>query len=336
MSGNVFWLLFFLCLVVIFLAGRQLSIFGDRLGDETGLGGSWVGIAILSTVTSLPELMTGISSVSLAMTPEIAVGDVFGSCAFNIGLLVLVHLVTRRETPLFAQIGDRHVLPAAFGVMMMGIVTLELMSRQLGLSGSLFGVGPFVPVVVGLYVIGIRMVFRAASDRAAADDGTAPRAPGVQRSTLIGLVVSALFVIAGGTALPFIGSQIAALMGWNESFVGTMLIATATSAPEIAVTLAAARMGALDLAVGNVFGSNMFNIVILALDDIFYHRGPLLADVSLAHAASAVTAMVMTGMAIAAMSYRRASGASLAIISLDIGLVLLFVGNAVLVFNLGH
>ena len=340
MTGLLLWSAFLLCLLVIFQAGKKLSHYGDRLGDETGLGGSWIGIAVLSTVTSLPELITGLSSVALANTPEIAAGDIFGSCAFNIGLLVLVHLVTWRQTPLFAQTGNTHVLPAAFGAIMLGIVALELVARDLGVSFSLFGIGPFVPAVIGLYVIGIRMVYRSAMDGelgVADRDAPAPiAATGVQSATLTGLTVSALFVIAGGSVLPFVGAELAQLMNWNESFVGTLLVTTATSAPEIAVTLAAARMGALNLAIGNVFGSNMFNIVILAIDDIFYRQGPLLAHVSLAHAASALTAVIMTGMAIAAMSYRRAAGASLAILSLDAALVLLFLGNAALLFQLGH
>ncbi len=339
MTGLLLWSAFLLCLLVIFQAGRRLSHYGDRLGEETGLGGSWIGVAVLSTITSLPELITGLSSVTLAATPEIAAGDIFGSCAFNIGLLVLVHLVTWRQTPLFAQTGNAHVLPAAFGAIMLGIVALELVARDLGISLSFLGTGPFVPVVIFLYIIGIRMVFRSSLDgeRESADGSSEPPTPpGVRTSTLAGMAVSALFVIAGGSALPFVGAQLAAIMNWNESFVGTLLVATATSAPEIAVTLAAARMGALNLAIGNVFGSNMFNIVILAIDDIFFRQGPLLAHVSLVHAASALTAVIMTGMAIAAMSYRRAAGASLAVLGLDAALILLFLCDAALLFQFGH
>ena len=84
-------------------------------------------------------------------------------------------------------------------------------------------------------------------------------------------------------------------MGWSRSFVGTLFMAFVTTLPEIAVTLSAVRPRALDMAIGNLLGSNLFNVTVLAIDDIFYARGPLLADVSPVHAGTAVPATVMTG-----------------------------------------
>ncbi|WP_374369149.1 sodium:calcium antiporter [Dongia sp.] len=338
MGETAIWLAFMFCLGLIFVAGRKLSILADRLGDETGLGGSWIGVTLLSSVTSLPELITGFSSVVMADTPDIAIGDILGSTAFNVLLLVLIHIITWRQTPLFAQMGGRHVLPAAFGIVMLGLVAGELLLRQLGLNVVFLGIGPFVPAILIVYVVGIRMVFFAtARDLAEGTPGDVAAAapPGAQSGTVLAIAGVSVFVVAGGAALPFIGAELALQMGWNQSFVGTLLIAIATSAPEIAVTMAAARMGALDLAVGNVFGSNMFNMVILALDDILYRQGPLLAHVSLVHAVTAMTTLVMTGIAIAAMSYRRASGPSIAVGSMSLVLTLLYIGNAIVMFHLG-
>lgn len=339
MGETAIWLAFIFCLGVIFLAGRKLSILADRLGAETGLSGSWIGVTLLASVTSLPELMTGFSSVVMADTPDIAVGDILGSTAFNVVLLVLIHIITWRQTPLFAQMGGRHVLPAAFGIVMLGLVAGELLLRQLGLNVAFFGIGPFVPITLIVYIVGIRMVFfataRDLTEEGTENAGTAAGPIGAQRATLLAIAGSAVFVVAGGTALPFIGAELAVQMGWNQSFVGTLLIAIATSAPEIAVTIAAARMGALDLAVGNVFGSNMFNMVILALDDILYRQGPLLGHVSLVHAVTAMTTLVMSGIAIAAMSYRRPSGPSIAVGSMSLVLALLYIGNAIILFHLG-
>ena len=93
-------------------------------------------------------------------------------------------------------------------------------------------------------------------------------------------------------------------MGWQQSFVGTLFIAAVTSLPEAVVTVAAVRIGALDMAIGNLFGSNLFNISILALDDLLYANGPLLSKVSSAHAVSALSAIMMTGVAIVGLLYR--------------------------------
>ena len=86
--------------------------------------------------------------------------------------------------------------------------------------------------------------------------------------------------------------------------MGTLFVAFATSVPEVVVTLAALRIGALDMAIGNVLGSNLFNVAILAVDDIFYLPGPLFDHVSPIHSVSAVSAIMMSGIAIVGLLYR--------------------------------
>jgi cation:H+ antiporter len=111
-------------------------------------------------------------------------------------------------------------------------------------------------------------------------------------------------VVVSGILLPHIAAGIAAQMGWTQSFVGTMFAALATSLPELVVTIAAVRIGAVDMAIGDLLGSNMFNILVLAIDDIFYLKAPLLESVSTIHLSSALCAMTMTGAAIVALYYR--------------------------------
>ena len=90
----------------------------------------------------------------------------------------------------------------------------------------------------------------------------------------------------------------------RRTFVGSIFIAISTSLPEIAVTIAAAKIGTVDMAVGNLFGSNLFNIVILALDDILYTKGPILSYVSENHIVTAISAIMMTAIAIIGLTYR--------------------------------
>jgi cation:H+ antiporter len=111
-------------------------------------------------------------------------------------------------------------------------------------------------------------------------------------------------VVAAGTWLPFIGGELAEVMGWNTTFVGTLVIAVATSVPEMVVTISALRLGAVDMAIGNLLGSNLFDILILALDDIAYTKGQLLAAASPANAVTAFAAVVMSGIFIVAVLYK--------------------------------
>ena len=93
-------------------------------------------------------------------------------------------------------------------------------------------------------------------------------------------------------------------MGWEKSFVGTLFVAFATSLPELVTTLAALRIGALDMAIGNLLGSNLFNIVILTVDDLAFLTGPLLAHVSPIHGVSALSAVIMSAVTILGLRYR--------------------------------
>src|SRR4030066_2157285 len=92
------WLEFPLCAVLIAAAGTRLSRYGDVIADKPGLSGTWVGLVLLATVTSLPELVTGVSAVTIADTPDIALGDVLGSCVFNLLILTILDFLQREES----------------------------------------------------------------------------------------------------------------------------------------------------------------------------------------------------------------------------------------------
>lgn len=301
------WLGFLVCIAAIGFAGARLSRYGDILAEKTGLGGSWIGLVLLATVTSLPELASGITAVTLAGVPDIAVGDVLGSCVFNLAILFVVDLLHPAES-IYRRASRGHILSAGFGIVLIGTVAFALLLAGRGEALAIGPIGAYTPLIVALYLLAMRALYRHERREVAEFVGeVAQRYPGIGlRRAAIGFALSAAVVVAAGIWLPFVGADIAEQMGWHDSFVGTLLVAAATSAPEVAVTVAAVRIGALDMAVANLLGSNLFDIVILAIDDLFYAGGPLLADVSQVHALSAVTAMVMTGTVVVGVFYRPA------------------------------
>jgi cation:H+ antiporter len=116
--------------------------------------------------------------------------------------------------------------------------------------------------------------------------------------------LNALVIVGAGAALPAIGKALAAAMGWEHTFVGTTFLALATSVPEIVISVEAVRIGAVDLAIGNLLGSNLFDLLILGLDDLAYLEGPLFAAASPEHLFTTITALTMTGIVAAGLSYR--------------------------------
>ena len=102
------WLGFIVCASVIVYSGSKLSKYGDIIAEKTGLGGAWIGVVLMGFVTSLPELVTGISSVTYADVPDIAVGNVLGACVFNMLTLALLDAIYR-PMPISAKAHRGHM-----------------------------------------------------------------------------------------------------------------------------------------------------------------------------------------------------------------------------------
>jgi cation:H+ antiporter len=299
------WFYFLLCVATIGVAGVKLTHYGDAIADKTGIGGTWIGVLLLATVTSLPELATGISSVALANVPNVAAGDVFGSCAYNLLILVLLDYLDR-DTPLYAHARRGHILTAGFGIVMLGFVCWNLVLARLGLQWSFWNIGLYSPLILLLYVMAMRIIFLYEKAQVAEFTDKEPDKYPEQslRELVARYSIAAAFVVAAGIWLPYIAADIAAHMGWSHSFVGTMFAALVTSLPELVVTFTAVRIGAVDMAIGDLLGSNLFNLLILTIDDIFYRSSDLLSSISSIHLVSAISAITMTGVVIVGLYFR--------------------------------
>jgi cation:H+ antiporter len=331
------WLLaqFTLCALLIARAGFVLSRSADRLADLYGWGRGWVGLALLATVTSLPELASGISAVAFVDAPNLAVGNALGACVVNLAFLVIVDALQRRQ-PMYREASHTHLLSAGFGVVMLGFVALSLLVGAA--APAVLHVGLYSPVLLGLYLLALRSVqaheSSALQAAAEADGGSAARTqppPGAAAEwRRFGL--AALVVVLAGSWLPEAADALARALGLSRSFVGTVLMAVVTTLPEMAVTVSALRLGALDMALGNLLGSNLFNVMILAVDDLFYARGPLLAAAAPVHAGTAVTALLMTGLVIVGL-VMRPQGRVLRVTSwVSVGLVSAYAISAALAY----
>lgn len=340
MTPGLLALQFLLCAALIGVAGYVLCQSADRIAQATGLSSGWVGLALLATVTSLPELASGISAVTVMDAPNLAVGNALGACVFNLVFLVAIDALQRRQ-PIYRHASPAHLLSAAFGVVMLGFVAMSLLLPDT--TPAMLHLGLYSPVLLALYLLALRSVFaheqslrsvQPAATAPASDEAMAQATPGLTRQwTRFGL--AALVVLAAGSWLPSIADHLAQMMGWSRSFVGTLFMAFVTTLPEIAVTLSALRLRALDLAIGNLLGSNLFNVMILAIDDLFYTRGPLLANASPVHGGTAIAAVVMSGLVMIGL-VMRPQGRELRVLSwVSAGLLAIYLFNATLVFLYG-
>ncbi len=306
---SLFFLLggFTACAVVIFFAGRRLSYYGDLLAIKTGWGKAWVGLILLASVTSLPELVVGISASAIIQSADLAVGDILGSCAFNLGILAMLDAFVPKNRHIFGVASQGHVMAAAFGIILLAMVGVGLFFRKDVILISWIGLSSVIFIVT--YLIAIRVIYLnekrlnpATVEIIHSED---PDKKGLSMKQIIfWYSVFALVIVITGLALPYFAEGIAAKTGLGTSFVGTLFLAASTSLPEVAVSLAAIRMGAIDLAVGNLLGSNIFNILILAIDDIFYTPGPILKHASASNIVSVFSTILMSAIVIIGLSFR--------------------------------
>jgi cation:H+ antiporter len=302
------WLIFIefaVLALVICVSGYFLSLYGDVIAEKTGLGGTWIGITMIASVTSLPELVTGVSAVTYVNVPNIALGNALGSCVFNLLLIVLLDFLHRKAS-VYTQVSQGHILSAGFGVVLLGFVAFNLVLYQHGINLSFLHIGIYVPIIMLFYIFAMRTVFRYEKKlRVDVSEEISEHYPTIGLiKALTFFTLAAVVVVLAGTRLPVTADHFAGAMGWGRSFVGTVFVALATTLPEMTVTLSALRIGALDMAISNLFGSNLFNLVIIAIDDIAYSKGPLLADVSPVHLITVQSAIMMTGIAIVGLLYR--------------------------------
>jgi cation:H+ antiporter len=331
------WGLFCLVSGVIAIAGPRLSRNGGIIAEKTGVSGNWVGVILIATVTSLPELMTGVSAAAWWQLPDMAVGGVLGSCVFNLAILIVLDFIIRGE-PLYRRTSQGHIISAAFGVMLIGLAGLTgLLASGNGMP-TLWHMSLSTPLIMLVYAIATRIVFTYEREhREQLTEDVVEHYPDVTLAMAISrYALWSVAIVLAGVLLPFSGEAIAATMGWNRTFIGTLFIAASTSLPELVVTIAALRLGALNMAVAGLLGSNLFNIFILAITDVLYTPGPIMAAASPTHAVSAMSAVIMTGIAIVGLQYRPVSRLFGRLSWISLSLVTIYLVNSYVTYLFGH
>ncbi len=303
------WVKIAICLAVLLVAGTRLAKYGDVIAAKTGLGRVWIGVILLATITSLPELATGISSVALVGKPDLTLGDLFGSNLINLAVIAIIDvLYTRGQVLQYLSFGI--VLAATTSTLLVAAVATFIYVAQTGVSLGIFNyIGLYSPILLFLYLLVQYMLIRfrptQQGQHATKDSVTADYEGVSLRRVSTFFAIAALATIGAGTWLGFIGDELSEVTGLKASFVGTLFLAICTSAPEIVVSISALRLGALDMAVGNVIGSNLFNMgVVIFVVDLFYTTGPILSYAAIDHIGTALFTILMSCVVIIGLIFR--------------------------------
>jgi len=287
---------------IIVVTGSRLSKYGNIMADMLGWGKMFMGIVLMASVTSMPELMSGISAVTILDAPDLAVGDIVGSCAFNILIISIMDLFYDHKKPLTSSAQTGHVIAASFSIMLLCLVAFALLMPNI--FGTIAWIGGFSLLFLVLYLIAIRVIFLYDKKENNHHEQTKNHYKLTLKQVVYRYVKNALILMLAAMLLPYFGKHLAEESGLGQSFFGTLFIAASTSLPEVVVSIAAIRMGTIDLAIGNIFGSNIFNIAILALDDMLYTKGPIFLFTSPNHIIPVLGTIIITTIGITGIVYK--------------------------------
>ncbi|MBN1303254.1 MAG: sodium:calcium antiporter [Anaerolineales bacterium] len=284
------WIEFILASTILVVTAMQLAKYSDVIAIRTRLGGMFVGTLLLAGATSLPEFLTMINSLSQDV-PNLAAGNMFGSNMFNMFMLALLDL-TNQNKRILRQVAMKHALTAGLAILLIGMAVFFI---QLDANWKLGWLGVDSLLIIAVYLGGVRLLQGNTAPPVIEEEHLDPKLPSL-RKALLGFGFATLILVIVAPTLVATSAQIAEITGMGTGFIGILLVGMITSLPELVTTTSAVRMGAYDLAVGNLFGSNIFNMFALGLTDIFMTSGRFLGAIDPVFAMVGMLSLLLTAL----------------------------------------
>jgi cation:H+ antiporter len=296
---------FFGSAIVIVISGVCLTRCADSISELTGFGRLFIGSILLASATSLPELAVGINAVQIGEA-DLAVGELMGSSLINLLILAVLDLSHPARGCMLSRLSAAHALPAAVGISLTALAALAIFLGP-RYSQTLLNLGPGSWAILVAYALGVRLVFYDQRVTAALTESKqsldSPRSPFRLLKAIAGFLLATLAILLTSPTLASSAATLADHTGLGGTFVGTTLVALCTSLPELVSSLTAVRLGAFDLAIGNIFGSNSFNMALLVVLDAV-QPGSLFSLVSSTHVLTALATILTTAVAIVGQLYQ--------------------------------
>lgn len=328
--------------VIVWIFGTKLAGYVDVIANKTGIGHGFMGVFILGGVTSLPEIATVGSAAYLGNIP-LATSTILGSIAINIVILALMDAVIGKDA-LTSGIADPSNL--FHGSLSILLLTLTAAACVVG-SADVGGVSPWS---YGLLISFVFMMWlssrypkqkpwatesgggrkQKSNDKESDDKDKNKNKKSISRLWMW-TTLAAVMILVAGFFLAQSGGAIAKQSGLGASLVGIVLVALATGLPEISSTYASMKLGRYEMALGDIFGTNMWNVVVLVLADFLYLDGSIFGTVGAFEQVAVLLTIVLTCLMLLGLIERkdktwfRMGYDSLAVIATYLaGLVLLY------------
>ena len=320
---------------VIGYFGIKMTKTARDLAQSTGLGEAFIGALFIGASTSLSGITTSVSAAASGYA-ELAVSNGLGGIAAQTAFLALADIAYRRANLEHAAASAENLFMSAFLLTLLSIHALAFSIPTM----SIFSVHPATVILVIVYIFGVQLLARTHDapmwlPKRTKDTSSEP----VDHTHIHGrhlwklwlrFACYATVIALAGWSLAQLAIPLGEKSGLSNGIVGGVFTAVSTSIPELVVAITAVRMGALNLAVGDIVGGNAFDTLFVAASDIVYREGPIYADISSTEQFWLANSLLMTGVLLMGLIYRQRHGPGNIGLESVILLVLYFGGIAIL------
>lgn len=292
----------------VWFAGSKLAGLVDAVAGRTGIGQAFAGMLLLGGITSLPELAAVGTSAALG-NAGIAVNNLLGTASINLVLLAVADFAYGRDALTRAAARPGLLMQGVLSMLLAVLVALAVVAVDVPLGP--IGAGSLAIGIGAIAAVKIASAYEGRSARTLTDpasDGDEDAGEDDPRGTgrLVALTAGAALVILGaGFLLSISADAIATERGLASGMVGFLLVGFATSLPELSSVLAAVRRRRYQLAIGDIFGTNLFNLLLIPVADLIYAGGPVLAETGRFEVIGATLAALLTGIYVVGLLERR-------------------------------
>jgi cation:H+ antiporter len=295
------WITFILAAFGIIVAGIKLASFGEALGERSGIGQGWIGLLFLATITSIPELTTAVTGARIN-APNIAVGNALGSNLFNVAIIAIMDILLIKRGPFLLKVRPYHVVSGGIVILLTSLVMLGIILPP---QVTVFGISPVSFLILLGYLFGVFFLYRV--EKREVPREAPPTETMALSKALVGFFLCAAIIVAAGIFLTQASKEISLRTTLSAPFMGAILVAIVTSLPELSTSIGALRIGANDMIIGNLFGSNMFNILTIFIADAAFRRGGILTSLGEGTSDQLIViafGIMLTAIAVIAIGYR--------------------------------
>lgn len=313
-------LAFAVAAAVVWLAGTRISGYASAISKMTGIGKAVVGLILLGGITSLPEVAVTSTSALRGIAP-LAVNNLLGGVAMQVAIIAIADAVFGKGAITGFIAKPVVLLQGTLDVLLLAVIAVGVGVAEFAVAGV--GVVS-LSLVVG-YLISLWLIQRSSreprwqtanpgrerdspreeEEERGSGEGEPSGGHGSLRRVIAKTALAGLAILVAGYVLSRTGEAIAEQTGLGTSFVGAVLMAISTSLPEVSTVVSAVRLKQYEMAFSDIFGTNLFDIVLIFVADLLYAGPPVLQEVGRFSLLGALLGIAVTTVYLAGLIERR-------------------------------